>query len=293
MPDVTIIYCPWDSGRKDWRCGRGPARILQADAIARFKALGASVDVVEIEPTVNYESENSTGFEILRQIAAATDCATRSGRLPLILAGNCNTAVGGISGIGGGARRGHLWFDAHGDFCTPETTDSGFLDGMGLAMLVGRCWQRVLSGITGYAPVDESSTALIGARDLDPGEARELASSGVLHLRVDEVRNSGVEVALSPFLDRLEKKVEKLYIHVDLDVLDPGEAPANRLNVANGLWSDEVCDAIRLAGRRIPIAGAGLGSYDPEVDPDGKTAGVAVKILETLLLASRGSSTET
>lgn len=286
MPDVALIYCPYDSGRKNWRCGLGPGKIFQHDAVARLEALGANVEVIEIEPGVHYESENSMGFEIQRQIAEATDRATRSGCLPLIVAGNCNTAVGGISGIGGGRKRGHIWFDAHGDFCTPETTDTGFLDGMGLAMLVGRCWQQALSQMVGYEPVAENLTALIGARDLDPLEARDIAASDILHLRVEDVRNAGVDAVLGPFLSRLEQQVEKIYIHVDLDVLDPVEAPANQLNVPDGLWSDEVCEAILLAGRKIPIAGAGLGSYDPSVDPEGKTAEVAVKILETLLVAS-------
>ena len=286
MLDVDLIYCPYDSGRKDWRCGNGPKRILQQDAVARLEAIGAKVDVVEIEPGVYYESENSMGFEILRRIAEATDCAIQSGHLPLIVAGNCNTAVGGISGIRGSGKRGHIWFDAHGDFCTPETTDSGFLDGMGLAMVVGRCWQQVLSQIVGYEPVAETSTVLVGARDLDPMAARDLAASKILHLRVEGIRKSGMDAAMNLFFDRLEKQVEKIYIHVDLDVLDPVEAPANQLNVPDGLWVDEVCEAIMIAGRNIRIAGAGLGSYDPSVDPDGKTAEAAIKILETLLVAS-------
>ena len=287
MTDATLIYCPWDSGRKDWRCGRGPARILAQGAAGRLKAMGARVDRVDIEPDVHYESENSMGFAVQRQIAKAADQACSAGRLPLVIAGNCNTAVGGISGIGGGDRRGHLWFDAHGDFCTPETTDSGFLDGMGLAMVVGRCWQQALSHLVGYEPVAESSTALIGARDLDPVEASDLAASDIAHLRVADIRENGVEAALSPFLSGLAGAVDKLYIHVDLDVLDPIDTPANQLNVAGGLWVDEVCDAIRLAGRHFHIAGAGLGSYDPSVDPEGNTAEAAVTILQTLFAASR------
>lgn len=286
MLDVTLIYCPYDSGRMNWRSGCGPKKILNCGAIDRLEVLGAKVDVADIEPKVNYESENSMAFEIQRQIAETTDLVLKSGRLPLIIAGNCNTAVGGISGIGGGKKRGHIWFDAHGDFCTPETTDTGFLDGMGLAMMVGRCWQQVLSRMTGYEPVSEKFTALIGARDLDPREAEDLDASEILHLRVDDIRDNGVNDTLGPFLNRIKHHVEKVYIHVDLDVLDPEEAPANQLNVPNGLWSDEVCEAILLTGRTIPIAGAGLGSYDPSVDPKEKTAEVAVKILETLLVAA-------
>ena len=290
MPDVTLIYCPWDSGRKDWRCGNGPQAILQHGARDRLEALGAQVEIVEIEPAAKYESENSTGFEIQRQIATAGGRAIRSNRMPIVIAGNCNTAVGGISGIGGGHRRGHIWFDAHGDFCTPETTDSGFLDGMGLAMLTGRCWQQALSHMEGYEPIAESLTALVGARDLDPMEAKDLAITEITHLRVEDIRRNGVEESMKLFLARIESEAERLYIHVDLDVLDPVETPANQLNVPDGLWVEEVCAAIRLAGQRVKIAGAGFGSYDPSVDPEGKTADAAVAILDTLYQASHNSA---
>ena len=287
MSSIQIIPCPYDSGRKHWRCGNGPTAILEQGAVQELQNMGASVEVFEIEPQLHYESENSMGFEIQRRIAAAVEAAAAAGKLPLVIAGNCNTAVGGISGIGGGHKRGHLWFDAHGDFCTPETTDSGFLDGMGLAMLVGRCWQQALSHMPGYEAVAETSTALIGARDLDPLETRDLEDSEVSLIRVETIRNSGVDAALGPFLDNLEPIVDRLYIHVDLDVLDPVETPANQLNVPNGLWVDEVCDAIRLAGSKCHIVGAGLGSYDPSVDPGGNTARAAIKILQTLFAVHR------
>ncbi len=285
MTAIDIIYCPYDSGRKDWRCGCGPTRILEQGAIARLEASGADVRLIEIEPQVNYESENSMGFEIQRRIADACASARLASRLPLVLAGNCNAAVGGISGIGGGDSRGHIWFDAHGDFCTPETTDSGFLDGMGLAMMVGRCWQRVLSQMTGYAPIAEAATALVGARDLDPAEAQDLASSAITHLRVEDIRDRGMTEAFKPFMNKLVQSVNQVYIHVDLDVHDPVDVPANQLNVSDGLWAEEVREAITYIGQQVQIAGAGLGSYDPSVDPEGKTAEVAVKLLETFIMA--------
>lgn len=286
MSAVDLIYCPYDAGRRDWRCGYGPTKILEQGAVNRIEATGAEVRLIEIEPKVFYESENTMGFEVQRRIAEAAASARKANRLPLVIAGNCNAAVGGISGIGGGSKRGHIWFDAHGDFCTPETTDSGFLDGMGLAMMVGRCWQRALSHITGYEPIVESATALVGARDLDPEEAKDLASSAITHLRVGDIRENGVEGAFKPFLDKLVQEVEQVYVHIDLDVHDPIDVPANKLNVPDGLWAEEVREAVTLIGQHVRIAGGGLGSYDPSVDPEGKTAEVAVKLLETLLAAS-------
>ena len=117
------------------------------------------------------KSEASLVFEAQRQIAKNVAITCEAGRLPLVLGGNCNTAVGGVSGIGG-PRLGVLWFDAHGDFCTPDTTVSGFLDGMGFAMTMGRGWRRVLSTVPGYAPIPEAAAAHIEGAASTRGRSR-------------------------------------------------------------------------------------------------------------------------
>lgn len=285
MVAVDLICCHYDSGQRDWRCGRGPKRILEQGAVSRIEANGAAVRLVEIEPRVHYASENALSFEVHRRIAEASANACRAGRLPLILAGNCNAAVGGASGLGR-SRRGLVWFDAHGDFCTPESTDTGFLDGMGLAMMTGRCWQGALSRVPGYAPIPETATVLVGARDLDPAEAEDLRDSAISYLRVQDVRTSGVEGAFEPLLEKLAREADQVYLHIDLDVHDPDEAPANQLNVSEGLAVNEVREAVAVIGQRVRVTAGGLGSYDPSVDPLGKTAEAAVGLLEALIAAS-------
>lgn len=286
MTSVDLICCPYDSGRRNWRCGLGPKRILQQGAVARIQSGGADVRLVEIETQVSYETEISLVFEAQRQIAISVAKAREQGRLPLVLGGNCNTAVGGASGIGG-ARLGVIWFDAHGEFCTPETTELGFLDGMGLAMMVGRCWQNVLSTVPGYVPIPETATALIGVRDLDPLEGRDLENSAITKVRVEDIRARGVANTFGLFLEELARDVDQVYLHIDVDVHDPDEAPANFYNAPGGLRADEVREAIAFIGQHVSIAGGGIGSYDPSFDPEGKTAEVAVGVLESLIAASR------
>jgi arginase len=286
MTTVDLICCPYDSGRRDWRCGTAAKRILQQGAFARIEAAGARARVIEIDTEVDYESEGALVFEAQRQIAKSVADARKAGRLPLVLGGNCNTAVGGVSGIGG-PRLGVVWFDAHGDFCTPDSTDSGFLDGMGFAMMMGRCWQRILSTVPGYRPIAESAAAHVGGRSLDPWEVEDLANSEITLLRVEDIRKKGVRGAFESFLERLAREADHVYLHIDIDVHDPKEAPANHYNTPDGLSSGEVREAIALIGQHIAIAGGGISSYDPSFDPQGKTAEVAVGVLESLIAASR------
>ena len=100
------------------------------------------------------------------------------GRFPLVLAVNCFTSLGTVAGLGRDV--GVVWFDAHGDFNTPDTTTSGFLDGMGLAMLLGDGWRELRQTVEGLRPVPAEHALLVGARDIDPdgaGPSRGLASA--------------------------------------------------------------------------------------------------------------------
>jgi arginase len=286
MMAVDLICCPYDSGRRDWRCGLGPGRILRQQAVARLQRAEASVRLVEIEAHVDYESEGALVFEAQRQISEHVGKARSAGHMPLVLAGNCNAAVGAVSGIGGPGL-GVVWFDAHGDFNTPDTTESGFLDGMGLAMTVGRCWQHALSTVPGYRPTPEAATVLVGARDLDPWEIDGLTNSSVANLHVSDIRSKGLRQTFKPLLERFVREVDRVYLHIDIDVHDPAEAPANHYNAPGGLSSSEVREAISFIGQNIEVAGGGISSYDPSFDPNGDTAEIAVGVLEALVSAFR------
>lgn len=285
MKPVDLIICAKDSGRSDWRCGLGPRRILAQFLSSPTTIPRDDLRIVEIEAHVDYETDSSLVFEAQRQIAQCAAMSRNAGHFPLILGGNCNTAVGGIGGVGA-ADCGLIWFDAHGDFNTPENTETGFLDGMGLAMAVGRCWRHVLSTVPGFSPISEEFTALAGARDLDPWEAEDLTNSAITRLSVEDIRKSGVPAVFGTFISRLKKTADRVYLHVDIDVIDPADAPANHYNAPGGLSIDELVGAIAFIGERIPIAGGGIGSYDPAFDGDGRTAKAAVRVIEALIAAA-------
>jgi arginase len=271
-PEIALIVVPYDSALFDTRMGAGPKHLVAGDLCERLRERGNEVRVDEITPDAGaVRAEIATAFDLNRRLASSVAAARKRGAVPITLAGNCNTAVGTIAGLGA-ERTGVLWFDAHGDFNTPETTVGGFLDGMALAIVTGRCWTRLASSVRRFAPVAEDRVILVGARDLDDEESVALARSGVVHLALDATSR------LAAAVDALATRVEQLYVHVDLDVLDASEGQANGFAGGPGLTLAEVLRAIETAGSRIPIAGAAVTAYDPSFDRTGsiRRAGVAV-----------------
>ena len=148
--DLTLISVPYDSALRGVRMGAGPERLIGAGLPGRLEALGHTVRLETVEHEAEPPTEIRTGFELMRGVAAQVSAAVRAGRFPIVLSGNCNTAVGTIGGLGGGV--GIVWLDAHGDFHTPETTTGGFLDGTGLATATGRCWRALAATVPGFHP---------------------------------------------------------------------------------------------------------------------------------------------
>jgi len=281
--DVQVIAVPYDSAHRARRMGAGPTHLVARGLVQRLREAGRRVDLRELAPTEGtWVAEIGTAFDLDRQLATAVAGARARGAFALTLAGNCITSVGTIAGLGGG-RTGVLWFDAHGDFNTPESTVGGFLDGMALATVVGRCWSSLAGGVSGFVPVAEENVVLVGALDLDPAESGLLAASTIVHLRPDEA-----PVRLDAELEALARRIEQLYIHVDLDVLDGSEGLVNAYSGGPGLTRTELLAAIAAAGRRCTVAGGAITAYDPGYDTDGRIGQTAIDV--ALALADAADS---
>lgn len=163
----------------------------------------------------------------------------------VIVSGDCTTALATVAGL---QRRGlepsTIWLDAHGDFHTPHTTRSGYLGGMALAMLTGRCGTSLTQAI-GLRPVADDRCALVGARDLEPAERDALSASAVRQIRVDELRNA----SLPP---------PPWYVHLDVDVLDPSQLPPLRFPAPGGPSAAETAAALGALAERGAIVALGL-----------------------------------
>ena len=132
--------------------GSGPEHFINNGLTQALQASGHKIFVESVEPKTEFRAEIRTQFELYGLLAERVAEARQDGKFPLILSGNCGATLGAIAGAGT-KRLGVIWFDAHGDFNTPETTTSGFLDGMGLAIAAGLCWRRLAASIPNFSPL--------------------------------------------------------------------------------------------------------------------------------------------
>ena len=282
MTAVRMLQVPYDSGHRAARMGAGPPHLVAAGAADRLRAAGVTVGEAVVEPEPGWRSEIATGFELMRRTAEQCRQAVDSGEAPVVLAGNCAITVGVVAGVSAasGRRVGVLWLDAHGDFTTPETTGSGFLDGMGLAVLTGRCWRRLAGAVPGHRPVPEEAVVLVGARDFSAGEEAALDRSGVT--RVGPAELTAGSAILDEAVDRLAARADTVHLHVDLDVHDPSIAPANGYAAPGGLSAEQVRGVARTVAGRLPLCSATLAAYDPSFDQRDRMRDTALDLLGEL-----------
>ena len=285
---VDLIGVPYHLGRRGVGMGEGPRAILAGDdALRRLEAAGPGGRVAWIDDQLEADHEIGRTFELNRAVARRVGQARAAGALPIVCSGNCNSAIGVIAGISV-PRLAVVWLDAHPDFETPETTTSGFFDGMGLAIVTGACWHEMRHSVPGFGEVSEDDVLLVGVRDMAEPEARRLEASSVAVVPPARIRGEGADAALAPALDRLAG-ADGAYLHVDLDVLDPSEGRANAYAVAGGLTREELLAAVAATCERLDVLGAAVTAYDPSCDPAGDVRGVALDVLAAVA-ASRGAA---
>lgn len=278
-----LILAPYDSGHRDWRMGRGPSHLLRHGAGSSLRASGHEVAAEFVDLDEEAPREIAASFQLYEAIAGRVRAARAVGAMPVVVSGNCGAALGTTAGLDAAPDLGVVWLDAHGDFHTPETTRSGFLDGMALGMLTGRCWQRMTAAIPGFRAVPGRSVLLAGVRDLDEGEADALEDAKVVVLSALDLRIGGAERMMRAHVDALAARVSGVHVQLDLDVLDPAEARANAFAPAGGLSVHELRAIVSVIAQRLPVGSLGISAFDPAYDEHGRVFGAVGAVLESLV----------
>jgi len=206
-----------------------------------------------------------------KPLADFTQQSILNGKRPISIAGDCCTAIGMLAGL---QRAGLdpilIWFDAHGDFNTWETTLSGFLGGMPLAMLVGRGEQTMLRALE-LKPLAEDRVVITDARDLDPGEKQLIEAANIIYL--PDVKS---------LLD-LTLPDDPLYVHIDTDIVNPAEASAMNYPAAGGPSAEELQTVMKHLSRTEKIAAVSVSTWNPKMDADGQSRRLCMGLLDTLI----------
>jgi len=290
---IGLVALPWHLDRRGEHLGAGPEAILAAGLPAWLAGAGCAVDgphTIELteEERRRYGAWHKVGVHG-GHLADAVMALRQRRSFPLALLGDCNGSLGMIAGLqrAGARRLGMIWFDAHADFNTPETTLSGMLGGMPVAVAAGLCLHRLRQGAGIDPPLDTSRIALVAARDIDPLE-RDLVEERQL-VCVDTADLKRDRRQLRDVMERLVEECDAVYVHIDLDVLDPEDAPGMNLPVPGGPTADELAAAIELCLSFSQSAALGIASYNVWKDEQDRTLAGVYRVIAGAVrgLASR------
>jgi len=189
--NLRLIHVPYTMGDERPGTSKGPERLVQGGAEKLVAAMGLTVTVERVDRGEPFRDSGNASLIVSKRLARIVRQAIAAKQFPLVLAGGCDVSKGILSGFDH-ARCGVVWFDAHGDFNTPETTTSGYFDGMSLAVITGHCYRNYWAQIGNSSPIPESATLLLGVRDLDPAESEHLDHSAIQVVKWHEGKPQGL-----------------------------------------------------------------------------------------------------
>jgi len=290
--EVRIVGAPTDYGANRRGVDMGPSAIRYAgiaDAVERVTGTcedEGDLAVIRAEHSDPDREPMDERAKFLREIEdvstrladrVATACA--DGAVPLVLGGDHSVAIGTLAGAARDAEIGAVWFDAHGDFNTPSTTPSGNVHGMPLAAALGRDefadtpWARA-SGL------DPERVAIVGLRSVDDAEREAIRDSGVTAFTMSDVDARGIVPVVEEALAAASDGAEGLHVSLDMDWLDPNEAPGVGTPVRGGVTYREAHAALEVvAAEETPTRSMEVVEVNPILDSHNETAELACELV--------------
>jgi arginase len=285
---IAVLGAALDLGQGRRGVDMGPSAIRYAGLVGRLAGLGLGVqDLGTVaEDPIEALDEGDSGAKYLAQIlsvcseiADRVEERCRAGELPLVLGGDHSLALG----VFGGLARVHgpvgtIWFDAHADCNTPDTTPSGNVHGMGLSGALGWGGERFADGRWPSPSVDEGRTVLIGIRSLDPGERERLRRSQVKTYTITEVDRLGMEAVIRGALEHVRDSAH-VHVSLDMDVMDPFWAPGVGTPVRGGISYREAHLAMELLAAAEGFGSLEVVEVNPILDRQNMTGELAVELI--------------
>lgn len=292
--NVSIIGVPMDHGQNRRGVDMGPSAIRYAGVVDRIEELGHTVtDEGDIRiGQTDGSVDTETNLRNLKAITEATEAlgdkvfeVAEVGNFPLVLGGDHSIAIGTLAGISERHENlGVIWYDAHADMNTSDTSPSGNIHGMPLAASFGHGHEK-LTNIRGYSPkVKPENIVIIGARSVDPGERELIKEHGIRVYSMHEIDKMGMHAVIEDSIRYLkeERNTDAVHLSLDLDGIDPMYTPGVGTPVPGGISYRESHLAMEMLFDADIITSAEFVEVNPILDEKNKTADVAVALIGSL-----------
>lgn len=293
--EIAMIGVPMDLGQTRRGVDMGPSAIRYAGIIERLQKLGYIVhDLgnIHVPRSKNGTVENKEQklrnlnevAQVNEELAKKVDEQVTLGRFPLVLGGDHSIAIGTIAGVSRHYKNlGVIWYDAHGDINTEETTPSGNIHGMPLAVSLGLGHERLTNILNQKPKIKPENVVLIGIRDLDEGEKQLLRQLKIKVYTMHEIDRLGMPQVMEETIAYLKKRTDGVHVSFDLDGIDPKDSPGVGTPVVGGLTYRESHLALEMLSEADIVTSAEFVEVNPMLDERSKTANLTVALAGSLL----------
>lgn len=291
--NISIIGVPTDYGQTRRGVDMGPSAIRYAGIVEKLEALGHQVTdegdirIVETQNAINEDEKLLNLQEVIEVstlLAEKVYSVTQQQQFPLIFGGDHSIAIGTLAGLAERYKNlGVIWFDAHADLNTPDTTPSGNIHGMPLAVSIGLGHEALINIRNGVPKIKPANIIIIGARSVDPGERLLIKEQGIKVYTMHEIDKLGMTRVMEDALAYLSaNQVDGVHLSLDLDGIDPLYTPGVGTPVHGGITYRESHLAMEMLQEANVVTSAEFVEVNPILDERNRTADVAVALMGSL-----------
>ncbi len=289
-PALHLIGVASGRGAKNRGCASGPAALQSRRLAASLRSHGIRAAWTSVvKPEQDFGEDLAAVAAVAKEVARIVEGEVRRRHFFSVLGGDHSCATGTWSGAACALRRhgrlGLIWIDAHMDSHTPETSPSGAFHGMPLACLLGYGPQSLTSLAGPDAAILPAHVVLLGVRSFEPAEESLLAKLGVRVYKMAEIRRRGLEAVMASAVRIAGTGTAGFGISIDLDGIDPRDAPAVGSPVPDGIRGHEILPALRMAAKSGGLIGAEIAEFNPALDRGGRTLVLIQDLLRALVPA--------
>lgn len=286
---IRMIGVPVDLGQAQRGVDLGPGALRYAGISARLSGLGFEVqDVGNLQVPVRDVLDGERKLHYLPSIREVCEAAYQAGRtaieeecIPVFMGGDHSLSIGSIGGVTHHEPAGVIWIDAHGDFNTPQSTLTGNIHGMSVAVLLGQGYPELVHVGRQGPKVAAADLVMIGLRELDPLERLRMRESGIAAYTMRDIDERGMGCIAREALSKLSH-LRRLHVSLDLDGLDPMEVPGVGTTSPGGLTYREAQLLMEIIADTGRLSSLDIVEINPILDQRNQTAKVAVELVASL-----------